>query len=524
MKNLKKVLSLLLSLGMVFGAAACGGDDTPETPSEKGTLKIASFEGGYGATWTQALADAFMAHNPGITVEVECNPLIRDEAVTAFETGISDYDVYFVDGVNVGSYCENYGSLADISALYSETSKPKAGATEESVLVKDKIRPEIVKEMMYGGDRPDYAGKYYTVPSPSGPCSLVLNIDTLNLVLGAGNWSEPRTTNELIALCDRIVAAEAEKEIAGVKYPVYPLIYSGEALEYWHYLYYPWIAQYGGVSAWDSLNSLKINGEYSQDAYQPEGKLEAYTVLETLIKRSNGYCDDSSMNNKFNASQKYFLQGRACMYITGDWLEREMEGTTSYQAELKMIKTPIISDLATKLGISEAQLAESVSAIDSGLTSVEGVSAEVFNKIKEARAITYTLANSAIGAVHSTSQNVDLAIEFFRFMYTDEGINIVLRESKSYLPVVNASKYQLSGQLSTFRQSVNDITARQLTYIYTSSKDPIRYRAGVEWHLGSESPEVAMGKKSNAVSAYSFLQSEKTLLSQKWDEFLSQVS
>ena len=524
MKNLKKILSLFLSLGIALSAAACGGGGEGNSPSEEGVLKIASFEGGYGATWTQALANAFMAHNPGITVEVECNPLIRDEAVTAFETEISSYDVFFVDGVNVGSYCENYASLADISALYSDTSKPTAGDTEENVLVRDKIRPEIVKEMMYGGDRAEYVGKYYTVPSPSGPCSLVLNVDALNHVLGENNWTEPKTTNELIALCDRIVAAEAEKEIAGVKYPVYPLIYSGEALEYWHYLYYPWIAQYAGIQAWDSLNSLKIDGEYNKDAYQPAGKLEAYTVLETLIKRSNGYCDDSSMSNKFNASQKYFLQGRACMYITGDWLEREMEGTTSYKAELKMIKTPIISDLATKLGITDAKLAEIVTAIDGGATSLEGVSADVFNAVREARAITYTLGNSAIGAVHSSSVNVDLAIKFFRFMYTDEGINIILRESKSYLPVVNASKYQLSGELSTFRKSVNDITARELTYIYTSSRDPIRYRAGVEWHLGAESPETAMGKKSNAVSAFNFLQSEKSLLDQKWSEFLSQVA
>jgi hypothetical protein len=188
-----------------------------------------------------------------------------------------------------------------------------------------------------------------------------------------------------------------------------------------------------------------------------------------------------------------------------------------------MVKTPIISDLGDKLGITDAQLAALVSAIDNGETSLEGISADVFKTVKDARAITYTLANSAIGAVHSTSKNVDLAIEFFRFMYTDEGINIILRESKSYLPVVNASNYVLSGDLTTFRQSVNDITARDLTYIYTSSKDPIRYRAGVEWHLGSESPEQAMGKKSNPTSAYSFLQTEAKLLGQKWSDFLTQV-
>ena len=530
MKSIKKIFCLALSLGMAFGATACSAGGQEE--GTKGVLSIASFEGGYGATWITVLEKAYEAHNPGVEVNVKCDALVRDEAVTAFQTNVTPHDLFFVDGLSVGSLCENYGSLADMSEFYN--SKPKAGANEENILIKDKIRPELIEEMTYGGDRTQFAGKYYTVPSPSGPCSLVLNVDALNSVLGEGNWSEPATTDELIALCDAIVSAKKRVNIEGVDHLVYPFIYSGKALEYWRYLYYTWIAQYGGDVAWEEFNTVRRNGVYDQAAFQPTGKLEAYQMLEKLIKRANGYCDTSSMGNEFNASQKYFLQGRACMYVTGDWLEREMEGS-KYQTNLKMVKTPIISNLSAKLesdysaslgatdAEKDAKLAEIVKAIDNGNTSVSGVSEEVFNAVKKARAYTFTLANSAIGAIPAVSINKDLAIDFLRFMYSDEGIQIILQETKSYLPVVNATDFTYNGTVSMFRQSVNKIAEGEITYIFTSSRDPIRYRAGLESYITNEKPEAAMGKKSNAVTAYAYLETERNLLAQTWQDIMDQV-
>lgn len=528
MKIFRKLFCLVLSAFMVMTTAlysACS-----PVKGEEGVLSIASFEGGYGATWTQALADAYMKHNPNVPVNVDCNPLVRDEAVTAFQTNITSVDLFFIDGLSVGNYCEAYQSLADVSELFEST--PKAGNKEENILIKDKIRSELLPEMMYGGDQAEFQNKYYTVPSPSGPCSLVLNIDALNGVFGEGNWSVPRTTDELFALCDAIVAKKATVNIANVNYTVYPFIYSGGALEYWRYLYYPWIAQYAGVDAWNELITVKKNGVYDMSAYQPDGKLQAYEKLEKLIKRSNGYCDGTSMNNKFKQSQKYFLQGRACMYITGDWLEREMEGSTEYKVDLKMVKVPVTSDLTFKLenqyGVSfggtdaekDALLANVISAIDEGATSYEGVSSDVFREIRKARAITFTLANSSIGAVPAVSVNKPLVIDFLRFMYSDEGIKIVLRESGSYLPVINVNDIEPDGTPSSFRQSVNEIATREITYVFTSSRDPIRYRAGLDQFIGNEYPETALGKKTGALTAKEYLDREARLLAEKWNDYL----
>ncbi|MBR4419696.1 MAG: extracellular solute-binding protein [Clostridia bacterium] len=531
MRILKKALCLILAFGLVFSATACGGG---ASSGVKGTLAIASFEGGYGRAWLDELIKAYKKHNPEANIaDPEVNALVRDEAVTAFQTNVSEYDIFFIDGINMGSYCETYGSLADLSAVY--TSTPKAGDKEENITIAQKIRPEVLSEMQYGGDRYQYKGKYYAVPTASGPCSLILNVDALNYVLGEGNWSEPRTTDELIALADAIKEAKKKITIEGIQHTVYPMIYSGKALEYWRYLYYTWMAQLGGDEAWEQFNTLKIDGEYNKAAYQPEGKLEAYQMLEKLIKRDNKYCDTDSMGNEFKESQKYFLQGKACMYICGDWLEKEMEESTKYNAELIMVKTPIISDLAAKLesdyavslgstdAEKDAKLAEIVSAIDNGATSFDGISAEAFAKIKKSRAYTFTLANSAIAVVPSCSVNQDMVLDFFRFMYSDEGIQIVLDYSKGYLPIVNSSDFVYNGTPSTFRQSVNKIANGEITYLFTSSRDPIRYRAGVDSFLTTEKPETALGKKSGAVSAYAYLQTEKTLLDSLWEDFMDAV-
>lgn len=523
MKRMCKLLSSLLAVVFALGMSGCGG----KLKGVKGTLNIASFEGGYGSTWATALKDAYIAHNPEAKVVVTCNPLVRETAVTALQTNMTDVDLFFIDGVGVGTYCENYGSLADISELYSLS--PKAGENEENTTVKDKIMPEVVSEMTYGGDWKEFENKYYTVPSPSGPCSLILNADALDNALGKGNWREPRTTDELFALCDAITAAQAKVTVSGVKHTVYPFIYSGEAVEYWRYLYYPWIAQYGGLEVWNNMQNVKTNGQYAQEAYRPEAKLKAFEVLERIIKRSNGYCDSSSMNNSFNQTQKYFLQGRACMYVTGDWFEMEAENSSDYKANIKMIRTPVISELASVIesesgvSLTDEKLCEIIGALDDGAEQLDGVSDEVFEKVRVARSYTFTLANSSVGFVPEVSVNKDMAIDFLRFMYSDEGIKIVLRESRSYLPVVNASQINAEGELSLFRKSVNEIMQGDTKYIYSSARDPIHYRAGLDTYVGNEKPEVAMGKKTGALSAREYFEKEGRLLSEKWSDYMKVV-
>ena len=82
------LMGACLAGGMLF-ASACGGNK-----GKVGVLRIDAFEGGGGGTYAQALADAYRKYNPEVAVEVNCNPLVPEEAPTALESKSSPTDVY----------------------------------------------------------------------------------------------------------------------------------------------------------------------------------------------------------------------------------------------------------------------------------------------------------------------------------------------------------------------------------------------------------------------------------------------
>lgn len=96
----------------------------------------------------QALADAYRKYNPEVAVEVNCNPLVPEEAPTALESKSSPTDVYMLNGLNIGSLCENAdGALEPLNDVYE--SKPKtdkeqgAKTIEELILRADPALDEV---------------------------------------------------------------------------------------------------------------------------------------------------------------------------------------------------------------------------------------------------------------------------------------------------------------------------------------------------------------------------------------------
>lgn len=110
------------------------------------------------------------------------------------------------------------------------------------------------------------------------------------------------------------------------------------------------------------------------------------------------------------------------------------------------------------------------------------MSEEIFSKVREARKIVFTLANTQIAVVPSTSVNKEIAKDFLRFLYSKEGFDVYAKETGgARLPV---NDYQLDASLvasmSTFGKSIKEIAEGDTEYIFTGSSDPIRYRAGHE--------------------------------------------
>ncbi len=520
--KLRRLGSLLLC-GLLLGGSLAMSSCTVQNKGKVGVLRIDAFEGGGGGTYAQEMADAYRKYNPGVKIDVNCNPLVPEEAPIALESNSSPVDVYMLNGLNIGRLCEDAGgALEPLNDVYA--SKPKKLEEEGDKTIEQLILPEILPSMKYGGDRDPYVGNYYAVPTGSNPHSLIINTTCMNTLFGAGNWEIPRTSNELVALCDAIKAKSAKVDIAGTKYDVYPFVYAGNALEYWRYMWYPWIAQYDGIESYQGALDNRIDGEYNKEARFTEGKTQAMTALEKIIKRANGYCHPDSMSEKHTTMQKYFLQGRAAMMVCGDWIESETE--TEYKPDLQMVRSPILSALGTKLNLTDAELSAAVKAIDEGKTSADGVNAVAFEEVAKARKIVFTLANTQIGVIPSTSVNKDLAKDFLRFLYTYEGFSTYAKSTGGARLPVKDYKLESSfvNSMTAFGKSVVALSESDISYIYTGSNDPITYRAGLAEFVRSEKPELSLAKKSNPMTAAQVIQAEKDIVYRNWNSYLSQVS
>ena len=514
-KLILRILSFSLAVCAVFSFTACGSGN------REGVLYLSAFEGGYGNTYLDALCEAYKQYNPNFEYEVTCNPLVSDKAQTALEANSSDQDIYFIDGLNFCYMTESYEALYPLDELYN--SYPKAGDNVEDTLIKDKLIEKVVSTQQYTADNPDYNGHYYAISFAAGPNSLLLNRTALNNVLGEGKWREPRTTDELLELCAAIVAAEKTVNVAGTQYDVYPFIYAGNAVEYWRYMYYVWQAQYDGIDGWNDYLTCRLNGEYNPEAIAQEGRYKALAVMEEILKRDNGYCEPSSTSNAHTTTQMWFLQGRACMMVCGDWFEREM-ANSSYEADIVMIKTPVLSDLGEVFGGTEAEnektLRTVVAAIDSGETEAANVDGDDFESIAEARKMVFSLTNNQIAVIPSTSANKELAIDFLRFLYSDEGAAVMFENTGSYVPIKDYyCGDEVYAELSDFKKSALDII-KDCTYVLITRQDPIQFRAGLPEWLRSEKPEISMGKKNNAVSSKKIIDDELVTLKQQWNNYM----
>lgn len=144
----RKISALLLSCFMAcIALTGCMGNGQT---GKVGVLRIEGFEGGNGGTYVQALADAYRKYNPGVEIEPICNPLVPEEAQTALEANSSAADIYMLNGLNIGSLCENAdGALECLNDVYSQ--KPKTDEEEGDKTIESLINSELLPHMKYGG-------------------------------------------------------------------------------------------------------------------------------------------------------------------------------------------------------------------------------------------------------------------------------------------------------------------------------------------------------------------------------------
>lgn len=171
MCNMKtKIIGLSLSLIALLALGGCnGGETTSSLDSEKSTLRVYSFTGGFGDQWIKSLARQYEALNEEISFEegkkgVQVITVCLKQDVESSKVQSSTHDVLFLEQHDFYDEAQK-GNYADITDLVTGENKYDNGKTIESKL------SDSQKAMF------NYEGKYLALPHYSSAAGFVYNID-----------------------------------------------------------------------------------------------------------------------------------------------------------------------------------------------------------------------------------------------------------------------------------------------------------------------------------------------------------
>lgn len=507
MRKTKLLMACLMSASIVAVATGC----KPEVNDSVDHLEIKVYEAGYGVECISAVAERFMELNEGKTIsiststdgaalrtDIPAGPSINTTDI--YLAGSSFYDLitlgaFTVDGV---TYDNRFMPLDDVynSPAYGET-----------VLIKDKMNPSFERENYCDDEymaKYNLKGHYYTAPWMGGIDGIAYNATMFEKY----GWEVPVTTDEMLALCDQILATKAystNKNSVGKEIKISPFVYSKED-SYWSNIILEWRAQYDGIDTFRNFfQGLNAKGEYNADLVTSQGVLASMKVLDSLIGTYNAdgsarekvYTDPNLASRTYIDTQATFLNAEgarvndlgsttAAMMPIGDWIENEMysnygDKLASGELAVKMMKTPIISAITDKLSFKgDDKLSELVKWIDGGKQGAQptfATDADV-ETVEAAR----NMAGSSTGNGHvilvpAYTSSPELVKEFLRFFYSDEGITIFSNAGHGVDLPLNFD-YSTIENASTLQKSKFEILS-STTRVIRSAKHPITFRANL---------------------------------------------
>lgn len=459
---MKKTITIVAVLLVIVLActALVGCNQKPD----ENTLTIKAVNMGYSVQWLEALAKAYMAKNPEIKVDVQS--LVGsagNDAIVGESESLAGYTDIFAFRPSKYHFNAYQGAVntknGKIDCIYADLTDIYTQPYDDGSTILSKMDSSIANYLQVNG-------KYYGVNWADGFMGIVRNRQVWNN-LGLTDADIPVTTDEMFALCEKILAKNTG---------VAPFIYSKNE-EYYTSIWSVWMAQYEGAEGMANWNNgLDPLGNFSDGLYSYEGlKVSLEIVQKLLTKKVDGktqkyvYQHQNSDSYDFTQMQSHFLNNEAVFCVNGSWLEIEMnkdkENKTAY--DIDVIKTPVASavleTLTDKSVTTDAQLAEVIryiDAVDDGDTSATRpsyVSDADLARITEARHYAYVRS----GADHTMvvagwSEKIDLAKDFIRFMYSDEGMKVYYNAQGGLtLPAKLSSESYDELEMTTFTKSVN---------------------------------------------------------------------
>jgi|GEM_PF-1123360 len=485
-KIVKKIVSVILGVVVTvpcFAATSCGQNIDPSA------LVIEYYKAGYGDTWIKNLAAKY---EETYGQEVVLLPREGKQGLTKMagnlRSGTAETDLFFAGDPAFGDIYrgtisaggQTYDSwFADLTDLYTST------IDGEGITVEDKMLDYFQEYFkMDTDDGQYYDGKYHFFPYVTGMFGIVANRTVWDEYLPGEDY--PRTTDELIELCD------------GIKARIAPFLYSVSE-EYWTAALPLFMHQYEGGERMN--NFYNGFGPYSDIRYDDnmvayDGYKYALEFFEDLLTPANGYMHPNCASYNFTQMQGLFLAGRSLFCVNGDWLENEMK--VNYpNANIEMMKTPVLSAVANKCSFAgEANkdeiLRNVIDYVDGKMQAMPaGCTAADVEIVREARSVEYMTGNSNTAYIASYSNQIPAAKNFLRMMASDEGMKIFRNGTNgSEMPFnyTNEANKPAANDptVSSFRKSINNILS-SCEARFISKKDRIYSIGGINVQLYNNS-------------------------------------
>lgn len=525
---MKKLFTLFLALVMSITAlsvAGCGGSEDPDD-----TLIIDIQKGGYGTEWLTAIKDSYVAET-GKKVTVS-QLALTTEAESALVTGESSTDIYFtMDPLMKYQYTKTtisgttYDCLLEDLTSFIETDK----IAGENKTIKEKINAQYLD--YYKITRLDGTEKVYTLPWAIGLLGIVKNNKVWQ-----NEWQIPNTTDKFIEFCQTI------KDSGAV-----PFAYS-EEYSYYNYLFETFVAQYEGVDNMDqmweakgpigSANENKMNRNFLS---QYQGIRYAYEVMAQLLQSEKVGNELKSKYQFGNTSkdhigtQTFFLnpEHKIAMMMSGDWILNEMKQSFGDNIDLEFIKTPVISALGNKLGITDDQLSAIIDYVDGTTSSApEFISSaglsneEVISQVRAARNIIPTNANSMAFYIPAYSNAKDAAKDFIKYMLSDKGLAIyqstlgyAMPYEYDWLGLANASK-----MTNFIKKGYQDFYFGKILYPTERNKSLIFAKSELRIHDNHDKKfenEFSKTELSPAQIAEQYFKDDYRRVSESWTKYMT---
>ena len=283
---------LLLLAGRAFGA-------------EGVRLDVPVFEGGNGIGFYQETARRFEALRPGVEVNVYGGPRVQDQV------RIRIIDGNLPDAASVPYVL--WTTLVRAGKMMDLRPALEGKNWEGDARWRDTFLPGSLDSWVIDGGT-------YGLPFTYSCWSIFYNRGLFRV----HGWTQPRTWDELLALCDRIKAAGmAPISLPGTRwlYPdaLFRAAYHGLA----------------GPAGWKAISELEPG------AWADPRLVRSAQVMARLARED---AQPGWEGETAQGAELYFLQGRAAMTVSGSWFFSEMEGNIPRGLDVGTMNFPVFAD------------------------------------------------------------------------------------------------------------------------------------------------------------------------------------